>query len=152
MDNIVLDQGYLLWLYGLKLFFETNNLDPSEYEVIDGSGNDEYLGYLMSILLWRSFKLSMSGIWKILPKSLKSFKWYIRSPAESHGDLSTLACFFDISQAYDLNEYFSKIPKSIKREEYLDFRAFSRGSFHEHQCMMGKQKHQQILGQHISFR
>ena len=71
-------------------------------------------------------------------KQFKSLKWYIRSPSESHGDLSTLACFFNLSQAYDLNKYFKDIPKSTNREEYLDFRAFSRGSFHDHQCMMGK--------------
>jgi len=138
MNSLVLDQGYLFFLFGLKLFFEKNNLEANEFEVIDGLGNDEYFGYLMSKQQWQSFKLSMTGLWKFLPKSLKSFKWYLRSPAESHGDLSTLSCFFNLSDSYDLNKYFSDIPKSRQRERYLDFRAFSRGSFHDHQCMMGK--------------
>jgi len=138
MNTLVLDQGYLFFLFGLKLFFENNNLNASEFEVIDGLGNDEYFGYLMSKQQWQSFKLSQLKLWKLLPNSLKAFKWYVRSPSESHGDLSTLACFFNLSNSYDLNKYFSNIPKSTKKEEYLDFRAFSRGSFHDHQCMMGK--------------
>jgi asparagine synthetase B (glutamine-hydrolysing) len=138
MNHPVLDQGYFFFLFGLKIFFEQNSLNSKDFEVIDGLGNDEYFGYLMSKQQWQSFKLSQLGLWKLLPKSLKSLKWYLRSPAESHGDLSTLACFFNLSDAYDLSNYFSKIPKSTKREEYLDFRAFSRGSFHDHQCMMGK--------------
>ena len=138
MNHPVLDQGYFFFLFGLKLFFEKNNLESSVYEVLDGLGNDEYFGYMMSKQQWQSFKLSQTELWKLLPKSLINFKWYLRSPAESHGDLSTLACFFNFDEAYDLNQYFSKIPKSTQREEYLDFRAFSRGSFHDHQCMMGK--------------
>lgn len=138
MNTLVLDQGYLFFLFGLKAFFEKNHFNSEKFEVIDGLGNDEYFGYLMSKQQWKSFKLSQIGLWKFLPNNLKSFKWYLRSPAESHGDLSTLACFFNLSYSYDLNKYFTDIPKSIKREEYLDFRAFSRGSFHDHQCMMGK--------------
>ena len=137
-ENPILDQGYIFFLFGLKLFFEVNNFNPTEYEVIDGLGNDEYLGYLMSKSQWYSYLLSMTGLWKLIPNSLKSLKWYIRSPAESHGDLSTLSIFFNIPLANDLNEYFSLIPKSVKETTYLDFRAFSRGSFHDHQCMMGK--------------
>jgi asparagine synthetase B (glutamine-hydrolysing) len=138
MNNPVLDQGYLFFLLGLKIFFEKNNFNSQDFQIVDGLGNDEYFGYLMSKQQWSSFKFSRLGIWKIVPKYLKNLKWYIRSPIESHGDLSTLACFFNFSSSYDLNKYFSRISKSTQKEKYLDLRAFSRGSFHDHQCMMGK--------------
>jgi len=138
METPVLDQGYIFFLFGINQFFKKYNFCAENYEIIDGLGNDEYLGYMMSKGQWWSFKLSKLGLWKLLPNGMKSLKWFLRSPAESNGDLSTLACFFNLSSSYDLNSYFSKIPSSTEKLTYLDFRAFSRGAFHDHQCMMGK--------------
>ncbi|UTD15147.1 hypothetical protein HER15_06535 [Tenacibaculum mesophilum] len=67
-------------------------------------------------------------------------KWYFRSPAESNGDLSSLATFFKIPEAHNINIFFKKIKKGVEENNYLNFRAFSRGKFHDHQCMMGKTK------------
>jgi hypothetical protein len=138
MKTPVLDQGYIFFLFGMHQFFKKYKFCASDYEIIDGLGNDEYLGYMMSKSQWWSFKLSKLGFWKLLPNAMKNLKWFLRSPAESNGDLSTLACFFNLSSAYDLNTYFSKIPSSTEPLTYLDFRSFSRGAFHDHQCMMGK--------------
>lgn len=138
MHSPVLDQGFLFFLFGLKLFFSKKNINAGDYTIVDGLGNDETFGYLPSIDQFRSFKLAKFGLWKLLPQNLRSFKWYVRSPAESHGDLSAIACFFPIKLSYDLNKYFSKIKKSTEELSFIDFRAFSRGSFHDHQCMMGK--------------
>lgn len=138
MNTPVLDQGFLFFLFGLRTFFDNPNFDPSDYVIIDGLGNDETFGYLPSEHQIRSFKLAKMGIWKMLPKSCHSLKWYLRSPAESHGDLSALACFFPIGSSYDLNKYFSKIEAKTQELSFIDFRAFSRGAFHDHQCMMGK--------------
>src|SRR5690606_19906941 len=65
-------------------------------------------------------------------------RWYLRSPSVAHGELSALAALFPFGKSFDVNKYFSKIPKSMEALEFIDFRAFSRGSFHDHQCMMGK--------------
>lgn len=138
MDTPVLDQAFFFFLFGIKSFFSKSNISPDCYVVIDGLGNDEYLGYLPSRQQYYSFLLSGINLWKIIPKRFRSFRWYIRSPSESNGDLSALSCFFPIPYALNLNEYFSKIPCSHEALGFIDFRAFSRGSFHDHQCMMGK--------------
>ncbi|WP_390520003.1 asparagine synthase-related protein [Vibrio fortis] len=138
MPGLVMDQGFIYFLFGMKLFFDINSYNPNDYRVLDGLGNDETFGYLPSKNQLMSFKLSKFNLWKIRPKSINFLKWYIRSPSESHGDLSALAGFFPFSKALDLNQYFSKIEVSNSDEGYIDFRAFSRGSFHDHQCMMGK--------------
>lgn len=138
MDNPVLDQGYIFFLFALSKFFNTNHLESSDFIVVDGLGNDETLGYLPSRNQLISYKLSSLNLWKFIPNSLSFIRWYIRSPSESHGDLSALSCFFNISNAYDLNKYFKYIHKTESDVEYISFRAFSRGSFHDHQCMMGK--------------
>ncbi|MGA1933009.1 hypothetical protein ACH5BF_09880 [Arcobacter sp. YIC-464] len=138
MNNPVLDQGYIFFLFGLKLFFEKYKLSSSDYEVYDGMGNDEYLGHMPSKEQLQSFKFSKINLWKILPSNFKSYKWYIRSPIESHGLLSTLSCFFSFPYAYDLNKYFKGIKASLDKEHFLDLRAFSRGKYLDRQCMMGK--------------
>lgn len=138
MQTPVLDQGFLFFLFGLQAFFRTTNLNPADYIVVDGLGNDETFGYLPSKNQIRSFKLAKLGLWKLLPSACRGFKWYLRSPAESHGDLSALACFYPINASYDLNAYFSKIEACAEVLSFVDFRAFSRGAFHDHQCMMGK--------------
>jgi hypothetical protein len=138
MQTPVLDQGFLFFLFGLAAFFRTNNFNPVDYLVVDGLGNDETFGYLPSTNQIRSFKLAKLGLWKLIPSACRSLKWYLRSPAESHGDLSALACFYPFNTSYDLNEYFSKIKASTEAFSFIDFRAFSRGAFHDHQCMMGK--------------
>ncbi len=138
MDTPILDQAFFFFLFGCKLFFEREELNPNDYVIVDGLGNDEYFGYLASKKQLQSFSLSRLGLWKLLPRSIPALRWYIRSPSESHGDLSALAAFFPFGQSYDLNKFFSKIPKSLDELEFIDFRAFSRGAFHDHQCMMGK--------------
>ncbi|MEN2509153.1 hypothetical protein V8Z77_19775 [Stutzerimonas stutzeri] len=138
MDAPVLDQGFIYFLFGLKLYFESNNVDPSEYVVVDGLGNDETFGYIPSLNQLRSYKLSKLGLWKVIPSSLKALRWYIRSPSESHGDLSALSCYFNLKGSYDINYYFSGIDSLSDDLGFVDFRAFSRGAFHDHQCMMGK--------------
>jgi asparagine synthetase B (glutamine-hydrolysing) len=134
----VLDQAFFFFLFGVKVFFCQYVKDPSNYILIDGLGNDEYLGYLPSKNQLSSYKLSRLGLWKLIPEMARGLRWYIRSPSESHGDLSALACIFPIPGSFDLNEYFSRIPHSSEPLPFVDFRAFSRGSFHDHQCMMGK--------------
>lgn len=139
METPVLDQGFLFFLYGCNKFFLDNNLIPKNFVLIDGLGNDEHFGYLPSIDQQNSFRLSLFGLWRLVPKKFfPSMRWYLRSPAESHGDLSALSAFFSFGNSIDLNEYFSGIRKSINELPFVDFRAFSRGSFHDHQCMMGK--------------
>ncbi|MGX9460149.1 hypothetical protein ACWXWU_02755 [Shewanella sp. A14] len=138
MPNLVMDQGYLFFLFGLRAFFDETGFSPKDYAVVDGLGNDETFGYLPSIDQVKSFKLSLINLWKFRPNSLPGLRWYIRSPAESHGDLSALSCFFPLKGSFSLNSFFSKINKSMNEIEFIDFRAFSRGSFHDHQCMMGK--------------
>ncbi|MEZ9652843.1 asparagine synthase-related protein [Vibrio lentus] len=138
MPGLVMDQGFIYFLFGMKSFFDTNNFNPIDYRVLDGLGNDETFGYLPSKNQLISYKLSKFNLWKIRPKAINFLKWYVRSPSESHGDLSALSSFFPFSEALDLNQYFSKIEVSSSNEGYIDFRAFSRGSFHDHQCMMGK--------------
>lgn len=140
MTTPVLDQGFLFFLFGLNSFFSDNALNAEDFVIIDGLGNDETFGYLPSKKQIQSYRLAKLGLWKVLPPSLKSFKWFIRSPAESHGDLSALACFFPIKSSYDLNNYFSDIQLKGDKLSFVDFRAFSRGAFHDHQCMMGKTK------------
>ncbi|MEP6190434.1 MAG: hypothetical protein ABJ186_13035, partial [Marinobacter sp.] len=140
MESPVLDQGFMFFLYGLKSFFGEGTRNADEYVVIDGLGNDETFGYLPSSNQYRSFLLSKLGLWKLIPTNLRALKWYIRSPCESHGDLSTLGCIFPIPKSFDLNQYFSKVKKSSEPVSFVDFRAFSRGAFHDHQCMMGKTK------------
>lgn len=138
MPNPVLDQGFLFFLFGLRKFFSDNELNANNFNIIDGLGNDETLGYLPSKNQLTSFTISKLNLWKLVPNALSGLRWFIRSPSESNGDLSALSCFFSLSSAYDLNKYFSKIKLDNKPLSYLDFRAFSRGSFHDHQCMMGK--------------
>lgn len=138
MSTPVLDQGFFFFLFGCKFFFEHENLNPSDYTIIDGLGNDEHFGYLPSKKQFEAFQLSRLGIWKLLPRSLPFLRWYIRSPSEAQGDLSALAAFFPFGSSYKVNEYFKKVPKSKSELVFVDFRAFSRGSFHDHQCMMGK--------------
>ena len=135
MEHPVRDQGFLFFLFGLKVFFAETNFAPQRCQFIDGLGNDEHLGYLPSKMQRYSYKLSQLGLWKLKPSWLTELNWYLRSPAESHGDLSALSCFFKFKDALDLNEYFSKAEKG---SDFIDFRAFSRGSFHDHQCMMEK--------------
>lgn len=139
MENPVLDQGMIFFLFGLKVFFEETNLNPASCQLIDGLGNDEHLGYMPSKSQLKSYKLSKLGLWKLNGFLPNFVNWYIRSPAESQGDLSALACFFKLKKSFDLNNYFSNI-KIESDIEYVDFRAFSRGSFHDHQCMIGKTK------------
>ena len=139
MKSPVLDQGLLFFLMGCSLFFSKEGLDSKEYVLIDGLGNDEHFGYLPSKHQRNAFRLSQFNIWKILPKKkIPCLRWFIRSPAEAHGDLSALSAFFPFGKSFDLNCYFSKVPKSIEEITFIDFRAFSRGAFHDHQCMMGK--------------
>ncbi|MEA1987925.1 MAG: hypothetical protein U9N57_01795 [Pseudomonadota bacterium] len=138
MKTPVLDQGFFFFLFGCKFFFEKEGFLPKNFVIVDGLGNDEYFGYLPSKNQLKSFSLSKSGLWKFVPRSFPVLRWYIRSPSEAHGDLSALAAFFPFGNSFDLNKYFSKLPKSLKELEFVDFRAFSRGSFHDHQCMMGK--------------
>jgi len=135
MDHPVLDQGFLFFLLALKVFFIETNFDPKHCQFIDGLGNDEHLGYLPSKMQHYSYKLSKLGLWKLKPSWFTELNWYLRSPAESHGDLSALSCFFKFESALDLNKYFSMAEKG---SDFVDFRAFSRGSFHDHQCMMEK--------------
>ncbi|ELA9203018.1 hypothetical protein [Vibrio sp. 1288] len=139
MDNPVLDQGFLFFVFAIKIFFKNNELEPTSCQFIDGLGNDEYLGYLPSKSQLRAFKLSKLKLWKYVPESMNWLKWYLRSPAEAQGDLSALACFYSFNHALDINKYFSRIP-SRSTSEFVDFRAFSRGNFHDHQCMIGKTK------------
>ncbi|WP_313507034.1 hypothetical protein [Stutzerimonas nitrititolerans] len=138
MDTPVLDQAFFFFLFGIKSFFHKQANKPNNYVIFDGLGNDEYLGYLPSRNQLASYKISRFGAWKLIPNIAKSLRWYVRSPSESHGDLSALACFFELPESLDLNKYFSRIPHSSKALDFIDFRAFSRGSFHDHQCMMGK--------------
>lgn len=137
MPHPVLDQGFLFFLFGLKVFFSESELEAKSCQFIDGLGNDESLGYLPSKMQERSLKLSKLGLWKLKPKFITELNWYLRSPAESHGDLSSLAGFFKIDSALDLNSYFGEV---ANKSDLIDFRAFSRGSFHDHQCMMEKTK------------
>lgn len=139
MKNPVLDQGFLFFLFGIKGFYNKSGLNANECQFIDGLGNDEYLGYLPSKPQLKAFTLSKFNLWKLIPNRVSWLRWYFRSPAEAQGDLSALSCFYKFSNALDLNSYFSKIPKS-NDSEYIDFRAFSRGKFHDHQCMIGKTK------------
>ena len=139
MKTPVLDQGFLFFLFGCKVFFNKMNFEPSKYVIIDGLGNDEHFGYLPSNKQLNAYRLATLGFWKLLPRKRFPFlRWYFRSPAEAHGDLSALAAFFPFGGSYDLNTYFSKVPKSSKPISFIDFRSFARGSFHDHQCMMGK--------------
>lgn len=140
MENPVLDQGYLFFLFGLSQFFKVNGFEPSGFVVVDGLGNDETLGYMPSKDQLMAYRLSTLNIWKAIPNSLSFLRWYLRSPSESHGDLSALSCFFKMSNAYNLNDYFKLVSSTSDSTSYVDFRAFSRGSFHDHQCMMGKTK------------
>lgn len=152
MRTPVLDQGFLFFLFGLHSFFSKANLKSDNYIVVDGLGNDETFGYLPSKNQIRSFKLAKLGFWKLLPSYFRSLKWYLRSPAESHGDLSALGCFFPIKSSYDLNEYFSKVEAKTEKLSFIDFRSFSRGAFHDHQCMMGKTiASAKQLGTDVSF-
>lgn len=139
MENPVLDQGFLFFLFGCRYFFNKNGFSPSEFVLIDGLGNDEHFGYLPSSNQKRSFQISNFGFWDLLPiRRLPFLRWYFRSPAESHGDLSALSAFFFFGKSIDLNQYFANVPRSNHEIPFVDFRAFSRGSFHDHQCMMGK--------------
>jgi asparagine synthetase B (glutamine-hydrolysing) len=138
MDGPVLDQGFIFFLFGMKVFFERNSLDPRDYVVLDGLGNDEYFGYLPSKDQLRAYRLARYGLWRGVPDSMPWLSWYLRSPAEAQGDLSALACFFPIRDTHNLNLYFALVPHSLEPCAFVDFRAFSRGSFHDHQCMMGK--------------
>jgi asparagine synthetase B (glutamine-hydrolysing) len=152
MSVPVLDQGFLFFLFGLRCFFDRNKLNPTDFVVVDGLGNDEYFGYIPSHNQLNSYKLSKFRLWSLVPKSLQQLRWYLRSPAESQGDLSSLFCFFPLSHAHDLNKYFSLVPHSSQAESFVDFRAFSRGAFHDHQCMMGKTKvAADFLGSQVVF-
>lgn len=138
MSSPVLDQGFLFFLFGIKQFFEESSSTPDEYVLIDGLGNDETFGYIPSKRQLSSLNLSSLGFWKYCPKVFRPIKWFLRSPAESHGDLSALSCFYSLGQSYDINKYFKNIDSTGSDERIIDFRAFCRGSFHDHQCMMGK--------------
>ena len=129
--------AFIFFLFGMKSFYSHSGLLPDNCQFIDGLGSDEPLGYLPSKFQYRSHKLSGFNFWKFIPDYPSWLRWYIRSPAESQGDLSALSCFFRFGKAYDINSYFSKIPSSSD-QELVDFRAFSRGKFHDHQCMIGK--------------
>ena len=139
MKSPVLDQGLLFFLFGIKSFLSMSGLKANDCQFIDGLGNDEHLGYLPSKPQLKAFKLSKFNFWKLIPNRYNWVKWYLRSPAEAQGDLSAISCFYPFEKAININEYFSKIPKSSDKE-LIDFRAFSRGSFHDHQCMIGKTK------------
>jgi hypothetical protein len=139
MASPVLDQGFLFFLFGIRHFISKTKLNPNDCQFIDGLGNDEHLGYLPSKSQLKAFRLSKYNLWKMIPNKLSWIRWYLRSPAEAQGDLSAISCFFSFDKAIDVNQYFSKIPKS-SNEELIDFRAFSRGNFHDHQCMIGKTK------------
>ena len=129
----------ILKVYNSDFDYEIKeDLSPLDFVIVDGLGNDEYFGYLPSKNQLRSFSLSRLGLTRLIPRFLPALRWYIRSPSEAHGDLSALAAFFPFGQSFDLNKYFSKVPKSLEKMTFVDFRAFSRGSFHDHQCMMGK--------------
>lgn len=138
MESPVLDQGLIFFLFGIKRFFALHALTPSDYILVDGLGNDETFGYIPSKQQLLSLKLSSLGLWKLIPSRLGFLKWFFRSPAESHGDLSALSCFYPLERSYDINEYFEGIKSRGTDESVIDFRAFSRGAFHDHQCMMGK--------------
>ncbi len=139
MSTPVLDQGFLFFIFGIKNFLNENNLNAELCQFIDGLGNDEHFGYLPSKSQLKAFRLSRYNLWKLVPNKFSWLRWYMRSPAESQGDLSAISCFFPFEKAININHYFSKIP-STTDEELIDFRAFSRGSFHDHQCMIGKTK------------
>ncbi|ANO34929.1 hypothetical protein A6E01_17245 [Vibrio breoganii] len=138
MNQPVMDQGFIYFLFGLKTFFEKKSLNVDEYVVLDGLGNDETFGYIPSSTQLKSYYLSRFGLWKLIPKHLNFLKWFLRSPAESHGDLSALGCVFKFPYSFNINKYFSLISNSNDPENIIDFRAYSRGSFHDHQCMMAK--------------
>lgn len=139
MNNPVLDQGFIFFVFGIQHFLLQNKISASACQFIDGLGNDEHLGYLPSKSQFSAFKLSKLNFWKAIPNSLIWLRWYFRSPAEAQGDLSALSCFYPFDKALDINAYFSSIPRSTD-EEFVDFRSFSRGKFHDHQCMIGKTK------------
>lgn len=138
MANPVLDQGFLYFLFGLRVHFRETGADPSSYCVVDGLGNDEYLGYIPSPKQYKSLRLSRMSLWRLVPSSQPRLRWYFRSPAESHGDLSALAAFFPIARSHRLNDYFRELPNVGNPFAVVDFRAFARGSFHDHQCMIQK--------------
>lgn len=134
----VMDQALLFFVFGIKKFFEDHSKRATEYVIIDGMGNDETFGHLPTAQQLKSFKLSKAKLWRLIPHSYGSFRWYIRSPFESHGGLSALSYFFPIPKAYDLNKYFSFFNASLLPLKFVDFRAFSRGQYIDRQCMMGK--------------
>jgi len=140
MNGLVLDQGFFYFLFGIKIFFERKRLNPKECVIVDGLGNDETFGYIPSRYQLNSLKISQFGLWKILPKLSKQLKWYFRSPSESHGDMSALACFYPLSNAESVNSCFERLPSYGDPETIVDYRAFVRGNYHDHQCMMGKTK------------
>jgi len=136
----VMDQALLFFVFGIKKFFEDSSIQASDYIVIDGMGNDETFGHLPTPNQLKAFKLSKAKLWKLVPHSAGRIRWFIRSPFESHGGLSALSCFFPIPKAHDLNKYFSFAANTLEPQEFVDFRAFSRGNFNDRQCMMGKTK------------
>lgn len=137
MKHPVLDQGFLFFLFGIRKFFELVDYEPAECLFIDGLGNDEHLGYLPSRAQRRAFNIAQFGGWRILPDFVPWLRWYLRSPAEANGDLSAMACFFAFKKALKLNRYFDG-PRVATEQDFVDFRAFSRGNFHDHQCMIQK--------------
>jgi hypothetical protein len=154
MEKLVLDQGFLFFLTGLSCFFRKQCINPAGVQIIDGLGNDEHFGYLPNSDQLKSLSLSKFNLWKLFPNKFLFLRWYFRSPAESHGDLSALSVFFPIKKSLNLNLFFSKVFKksAISDLDIIDLRAFSRGAFHDHQCMMGKTKAAaHYLGSTISY-
>lgn len=138
MDYPIMDQAFLFYLFSVHLFFTKAAVNPNHYILLDGMGNDEYFGHIPSKAQLRSHKISSFNGWGFFRRLNNSSKWFLRSTAESHGNLSTLSCLFSFPNSFNLNKYFSKIPRFYNPLKIVDFRAFSRGSMLDTQCMMGK--------------
>ncbi len=138
MDYPIMDQAFLFYLFAIRLFFSQSSDNPSQYVLVDGMGNDEYFGHIPSRAQLKSYKVSAYNGWKFIRRLNNFTKWFVRAPAESHGNLSALSCFFAFPNSIHLNKYFSKVPHFRNPIKIVDFRAFARGSMLDTQCMMGK--------------
>jgi len=126
----MMDQAYLFYYFGLKLFIE-HSADENfinDFCFIDGMGNDEYFGHLPTKKQQQSFALSKMGFYKLVKSGFH--RYYLRSPSESQGLLSGLSYFFEIKVESNIEKYFSYAVSCIKSEhDFLSFRAFSRGQY-----------------------
>ena len=137
-ETLVMDQAALFFAFGLKKFFLENIKDPEDTLILDGLGNDEYFGYIPSKHQYYAHRLSKILPTELLAKISPNLRWFFRNTFEAHGDMSALAAFFRFGQSNELKQFFDKVPRHGAFETIMDFRAFCRGSYHDHQCMMGK--------------